>query len=66
VPVIVRAEVGEGTPTEDPDATGAGTGDILGPLSWILLYLDIQKHGGLFSPGGCAVVASANLCPQPL
>lgn len=30
----------------------------------ILLYLDIQKHGGIFSPGGCAVVAG-NLCPHP-
>jgi hypothetical protein len=44
---------------------GAGVGDILGPAAWILLFLDIQHHGGLFSPGGCEVVVPAFLCPQP-
>jgi RHS repeat-associated protein len=65
-PVAVRAEPGEGAPMGDPEAGGAAdAGEILGPLGWILLYLDIQKHGGIFSRGGCEVIVPANLCPAP-
>lgn len=66
-PVVVRAEPGEGAPMGDPDAAGAAdAGEILGPLGWILLYVDIERHSGIFSPGGCAVVVPVSMCPgQP-
>ena len=47
----------EGAPSEgepvtggaDP-AAGAGAADVLGVIGWILLFIDAQKHGGIFSP----------------
>jgi len=44
----------------------AGVGDVLGVAGWILLFIDAQEHGGVFSPGGCQVLAiDPSICPAP-
>ncbi len=47
----------------EADAGDAG-GELLGPLGLILQIIDAQRHGGLFSPGGCQVSGvPQSMCP---
>jgi RHS repeat-associated protein len=41
--------------TTDPYGADAD-GDVLGMVGWILLYIDAQRHGGIFTPSGCRVI----------
>ena len=47
------------------DAAGidGGAADLLGPLGLALLLFDVQRRGGLGSPGACALVMMPSLCP---
>jgi len=57
----------ESRPPTGPEEGGAdlGSGDILGIAGWILLIIDAQRHGGIFSPGGCWVlVPDPSVCPS--
>jgi hypothetical protein len=51
-------------PEEPPDGEVGGGGDILGPLSVLLMIIDAERNGGLFSQGGCRVFGiPASSCP---
>src|SRR5260370_18707570 len=59
---------GEEPPGEEPPPEGSGFGDaasgIVGALGWLLMIIDAQRHGGMFSQGGCQVFGiPASMCP---
>ena len=58
----------EEPPGEEPPPEGGSLGDaaggIAGTLGWLLMIIDAQRHGGMFSQGGCQVFGiPASVCP---